>query len=219
MLQQRTVRPVGGHDESRRSTCRVIAATNRDVQREVDEGRFREDLYYRLNVINLHLPPLRERPEDIPLLAEHFLSKHGALQNKRLAFSPEAMRFIVSHNYRGNVRELENLVERAVTLALGQRVELADLQYDADDARPMRRASCRSRSPTAASTSTRYLGEIEKRILVAALGKAKGVRKDAAKLLGTTFRSMRYRLAKYGLGDGEDDSGESETGTRESADG
>jgi two-component system response regulator PilR (NtrC family) len=217
VLQQRTVRPVGGHAEVP-VQCRVIAATNRDVQREVSEGRFREDLYYRINVINLHLPPLRERPEDIALLAEHFLTKHSALQNKRLEFSPESMRFIVSHNYRGNVRELENLVERAVTLALGQRVDLADLQYD-----PTRQVDAPRvvpfQVPDDGFDIDAYLGEIEKHILISALGKAKGVRKDAAKLLGTTFRSMRYRLAKYGLGDGEEDTGESETGSRESADG
>jgi two-component system response regulator PilR (NtrC family) len=131
VLQQRTVRPVGGHDEIP-ILCRVVAATNRDVEREVVEGRFREDLYYRLNVINLKLPPLRDRVEDIPLLAEHFLTKHAALQNKRLTFSPEAMRYVASRTYKGNVRELENLVERAVTLTVGNRVELADLDFDAE---------------------------------------------------------------------------------------
>jgi two-component system response regulator PilR (NtrC family) len=213
VLQERTVRPVGGHEEIA-VQCRVIAATNRDPQREVDAGNFREDLYYRINVINLHLPPLRDRPEDIPLLAEHFLNKHGALQNKRLGFSSEAMRFIASRNYRGNVRELENLVERAVTLALGNRVELIDLHYDATnqiDAPRMMPFEI----PEHGFELDGYLGEIEKRILVAALDKAKGVRKDAAKLLGTTFRSMRYRLAKYGLGDGDEDA-EVENGERDS---
>jgi two-component system response regulator PilR (NtrC family) len=214
VLQERTVRPVGGHEEIA-VQCRVIAATNRDVQREVEAGEFREDLYYRINVINLHLPPLRDRPEDIPLLAEHFLSKHGALQNKRLSFSSEAMRFIASRNYRGNVRELENLVERAVTLALGSRVELVDLQYDAANQVDAPRVMP-FEIPDQGFDLDSYLGEIEKRILVAALDRAKGVRKDAAKLLGTTFRSMRYRLAKYGLGDADDDT-EGDTGEREHA--
>jgi two-component system response regulator PilR (NtrC family) len=214
-LQERTVRPVGGHEEIA-VHCRVVAATNREVEREVAEGRFREDLYYRINVINLRLPPLRERPEDIPLLAEHFLTKHAAVQNKRLQFSPEAMRWLVSRAYRGNVRELENLVERAVTLALGSRVELSDLDYDPSAQGGTPRA-LPVEIPDEGIDLDAYLGEIEKRVLVAALEKAGGVRKDAAKLLGTTFRSLRYRLAKYGLGDPDEDTGDNEP-EREQAD-
>ena len=203
VLQERTVRPVGGREEIP-VQCRVIAATNRDVQREVAEGRFREDLYYRINVINLHLPSLRDRPEDIPLLAEHFLSKHAAVQDKRLTFAPEAMRFLVSRAYRGNVRELENLVERAVTLAVSGQVELADLDLDGRG-QPGGPRFASVEIPDAGLDLDAYLAEVERRILVAALDRAKGVRKDAAQLLGTTFRSLRYRLAKYGLGDGDDE--------------
>jgi two-component system response regulator PilR (NtrC family) len=207
VLQQRTVRPVGGHDEIA-FQCRVVAATNRDVEREVAEGRFREDLYYRLNVINLKLPPLRDRVEDIPLLAEHFLVKHSAQQNKRLAFSQEAMRYVASRAYRGNVRELENLVERAVTLTIGSRVELADLDFDSDPSAARPRVSAGSfiagPVPDEGVDLDAYLADVERQLLVSALEKVGGVRKDAAKLLGTTFRSLRYRLAKYGLG-GDDD--------------
>lgn len=203
-LQERTVRPVGGHDEVA-IACRVVAATNRDLRKEVAEGRFREDLYYRINVINLHLPALRERPEDIALLAEHFLAKHGALQSKRLAFSSEALRLLIGRNYRGNVRELENLIERAVTLASGLRVELHDL--DAEALEPGKAAQARhllpAEIPEQGFDLDAYLGDIERRILVAALDKTKGVRKDAARLLGTTFRSLRYRLSKYGLDEEE----------------
>ncbi|MFI5308226.1 MAG: sigma-54-dependent transcriptional regulator [Polyangiales bacterium] len=208
VLQERTVRPVGGHEEVA-VHCRVVAATNRDIEREVKEGRFREDLYYRINVINLHLPPLRERPEDIPLLAQHFLDKHGALQNKRLQLSPEGLRWLASRTYRGNVRELENLIERAVTLSLGSRVELADLDYDASSHAGAPRLAP-VEIPEQGMDLDAHLGEIEKRVLLAALEKSGGVRKDAAKLLGTTFRSLRYRLAKYGLGEGDDDGGEAE---------
>jgi two-component system response regulator PilR (NtrC family) len=208
-LQERTVRPVGGHEEVA-VQCRVVAATNRDIQREVKESRFREDLYYRINVINLHLPPLRERSEDIPLLAQHFLEKHGALQNKRLQFSPEALRWLANRSYRGNVRELENLVERAVTLALGNKVELSDLDYDAS-ARAGEPRLPALEIPEQGMDLDAYLGEIEKRVLLAALERSAGVRKDAAKLLGTTFRSLRYRLAKYGLGDAEDETADGET--------
>jgi len=205
VLQQRTVRPVGGQEEIA-FHCRVIAATNRDVEREVSEGRFREDLYYRLNVINLKLPPLRDRVEDIPLLAEHFLVKHSAQQNKRLTFSPEAMRYVASRSYRGNVRELENLVERAVTLTIGSRVELADLDFDAAPMQPRTTSGSfvAIAVPDNGLDLDAYLADVERQLLVTALEKVGGVRKDAAKLLGTTFRSLRYRLAKYGLG-GEDD--------------
>ncbi|MDD9937627.1 MAG: sigma-54 dependent transcriptional regulator [Myxococcales bacterium] len=203
-LQERTVRPVGGSEEIPIS-CRVVAATNRDVEKEVAEGRLREDLFYRLNVINLHLPPLRERPEDIPLLAEHFLVKHGAQQNKRLDFSPEGMRFLVSREYRGNVRELENLVERAVTLALGDRVELTDLDYDPSVASDATRAILPVEIPDEGFELDAHLEDVERRALLAALSKASGVRKDAAKLLHMSFRSFRYRLAKYGLADAEDE--------------
>ncbi len=203
VLQERTVRPVGGHEEIP-VHCRVTAATNRDVAAEIASGRFREDLYYRLNVINLQLPPLRERPEDIPLLAEHFLAKHAALQDKRISFAPESLRWIVSQPYRGNVRELENVIERAVTLTLGGRVELVDIDPGASEG---------GGPPTPALIVIpdegfdldAHLGSIERQVLLAALSKADGVRKDAAHLLGMTFRSFRYRLAKYGLGEAADD--------------
>jgi two-component system, NtrC family, response regulator PilR len=217
VLQERTVRPVGGHDEVP-IACRVVAATNREVQKEVLEGRFREDLYYRINVINLHLPALSERPEDIPLLAEHFLDKHGALQNKRLSFSSEAMRLLVSRSYRGNVRELENLVERAVTLSAGSRIDLADLDCSprALSAEARMRQLLPAEIPERGFDLDAYLGDIERQILIAALDKSHGVRKDAAKLLGTTFRSLRYRLSKYGLGD-DDEMTDTELAAREHA--
>lgn len=202
VLQQRTVRPVGGHEEVP-IDVRVIAATNRDVAREVQLGRFREDLYYRLNVINLHLPALRDRPEDIPLLAEHFLTKHGAAQNKRLGFAPDALRWLVGQSFRGNVRELENLVERAVTLALTARIELPDLTGDVLTTLPTLALSP-IQIPDSGFDLDGHLASIERQVLVAALAKAGGVRKDAATLLRMTFRSFRYRLAKYGLGDSEE---------------
>jgi two-component system response regulator PilR (NtrC family) len=199
VLQQRTVRPLGGHEELP-IEVRVVAATNRDVAREVSLGRFREDLYYRLNVINLHLPPLRERPEDVTLLAEHFLTKHSAAQNKRLGFAPDALRWLVRQSFRGNVRELENLVERAVTLALGARIELTDLSSEALEQQHSAAAQP-IEIPAAGFDLDAHLANIERQVLVAALSKSGGVRKEAATLLRMTFRSFRYRLAKYGLGD------------------
>jgi two-component system response regulator PilR (NtrC family) len=153
-----------------------------------------------LNVINLHLPPLRERPEDIALLAEHFLAKHSAAQNKRLGFTPDALRWLFGQTFRGNVRELENLVERAVTLALGTRIELADLTGDATATIPNSEREP-LQIPDTGFDLDGHLASIERQLLVAALNKTGGVRKDAAGLLRMTFRSFRYRLAKYGLGD------------------
>jgi two-component system response regulator PilR (NtrC family) len=186
---------------------RVVAATNRRVEQEVASGRFREDLFYRLNVINLHLPPLRERSEDIPLLAEHFLRKHAAAQNKRLSFGPDALRHLLSLPLRGNVRELENLVERAVTLCAGHRIEIADLSLSPPAAAPVLTAQL-PELPATGFDLDGHLAELERHALLAALAKAGGVRTDAAKLLRLSFRSFRYRLAKYGLGDpvdGDDD--------------
>jgi two-component system, NtrC family, response regulator PilR len=206
VLQQRTVRPIGSEEELP-VDVRVVAATNRNIEQEVQAGRFREDLFYRLNVIHLHLPPLRERSEDIPLLAEHFLSKHAATQNKRLSFAPEAIRHLLALPLRGNVRELENLVERAVTLAMGPRIEVDDLTLQPIAAEP----SPRVRVPELPETGfdlDGHLAEVERQLLLSALAQSSGVRTDAAKLLRMSFRSFRYRLAKYGLSelaDAEDD--------------
>jgi two-component system response regulator PilR (NtrC family) len=206
VLQQRTVRPIGSEEELP-VDVRVVAATNRNIEQEVQAGRFREDLFYRLNVIHLHLPPLRERSEDVPLLAEHFLTKHAATQNKRLNFAPDALRHLLGLPLRGNVRELENLVERAVTLAIGPRIEVSDLTMQSMAAEP----SNQVRVPELPDTGfdlDGHLAEVERQILLSALAQSSGVRTDAAKLLRMTFRSFRYRLAKYGLSelaDAEDD--------------
>ena len=205
-LQEKRVRPVGGQKEYD-IHVRVVAATNRNLKDEVLAGRFREDLFYRLNVINLHLPPLRERPEDVALLAEHFLAKHAAAQGKKLQFSAAALRHLVEREYKGNVRELENAVERAVTLALGDEVSVADLVPfgEALDAGQRPRAVL----PEEGMDLDLYLADIEKQLLVSAMERSAGVRKDAAKLLGMTFRSFRYRLAKYDLGSAEEEDDES----------
>lgn len=205
VLQERTVRSVGGEKEYS-VDVRVVAATNRNIETEVSAGKFRQDLFYRLNVIRLHLPPLRERPEDIPLLAEHFLRKHSALQRKNLRFSPEALRWISNQRFPGNVRELENMVERAVTLVSGSTIELADLPYEEQPGGVPRVELTPVRLEQGMDLDA-LLGDLEKRTLLAALEKARGVRKHAAKLVGMSFRSFRYRLAKYGFdkGDEEDD--------------
>lgn len=204
------MRPVGSASEVD-VDVRVLAATNRDVAREVKEGRFRQDLYYRLNVIQIHMPTLSERPEDIPLLAEHFLQKHAAAAGKRLSFSPEALHALLEYRYPGNVRELENAVERAVTLATGDRVVRADLP----DALRSATAEPVLAVPAEGFDLDEHLQRVEKSLLVSALERAGGVRTKAAKLVGMTFRSFRYRLQKYGLADsaaGDDDAEDSDDG-------
>ena len=201
VLQERKVRPVGAEQEID-VDVRVVAATNQDVDRAVAEGSFRQDLFYRLNVIRIDIPALRQRLEDIPVLAEHFLRKHGALQGKRLTISAEAMRWIATRPYPGNVRELENVVERAVTLARSSQIELGDLR-DASTP-PAMPAGLLASLPEAGFDLDAHLAEVERDILEQALAKAAGNRTKAAKLLGMSFRAFRYRLAKYGFGhDGE----------------
>jgi len=169
------------------------------VEQAVKDGTFRQDLFYRLNVIRIQLPPLRERVEDIPMLAHHFLTKHSALEGKRLSFSPESMQWMVQHPFEGNVRELENLVERAVALATEPYVITADLQGGANVEHgepPMKNVV---QIPAEGLDLDLHIGDVERHLLVQALERTGGNRTNAAKLLHMSFRSFRYRLAKFGL--------------------
>ncbi|MBX7196785.1 MAG: sigma-54 dependent transcriptional regulator [Sandaracinaceae bacterium] len=202
VLQERVVRPVGaGRDFE--VDVRVIAATNRLLEQEVTAGRFRQDLFYRLNVIRVHLPPLRERTEDIPALAEHFLRKHGTLQGKRLGFHPDALRWIERQPYPGNVRELENVVERAVAFAAGSVVTVDDLPAESGAPRELRGAAELPKLGEGGFDLDGWLSELERAMVVKALEQAGGRQKVAAQLLQTSFHSFRYRLRKYGLADDE----------------
>jgi two-component system, NtrC family, response regulator PilR len=204
VLQEHKVKRVGAAVEEE-FEVRVVAATNRDLEAEVERGAFRRDLYYRLNVIQLHLPPLRQRREDIPLLVEHFLRKHAASLGRSLSgVEPEAMAALCDYDYPGNVRELENLVERAATLESGERITRASLP----DLTPKRRAEPASADelPAEGVDLERMVGDFERALIDKALLRTQGVRKEAAKLLGISFRSLRYRLAKLGVaGSTEDD--------------
>jgi two-component system response regulator PilR (NtrC family) len=192
VLQDRKVRPVGGSAEVE-VDVRVLAATNRDVESEITSGTFREDLFYRLNVIRIEVPPLRDRPEDIPLLAEHFLAKHAALQGRRIELSLEATQWLAQQPFSGNVRELENIVERGVTLARGNVVGREDL----GDAHPSKKATELTEIPDGGFDLDDYLTQVERELLFRALDQSGGVRKKAAELLGMSFRQFRYRLAKH----------------------
>ena len=212
VLQERKVRPVGASAEVS-VDVRVLAATNRDVETDVREGKFRQDLYYRLNVIRIELPPLRARVGDVSRLAERFVRRYaGELGKDVRGLTGDALRVLDEYDFPGNVRELENMIERAVALASSPAIGLGDLPVAVSglSARP---APLLADLPAEGCALDDVLGEVERRLLLQALERTGGVRKAAAKLLGVTFRSFRYRLAKHALGDdlpdGDDDEGDS----------
>ncbi len=193
VIEQREFMRVGG-TETIHVDIRLIAATNQDLGAAVEAGRFRSDLYYRLKVVTLSIPPLRERREDIPLLANHFLREFAA-ENGRpgLRFSPEAMRALVQARFEGNVRELKNLVESLVVLTPQDEIRLEDLapEYTRADGRG-------SDGPGAASEGLR-MDEIERRAILSALEKTGGNRTQAAELLGIGLRTLQRKLKEYRL--------------------
>jgi two-component system, NtrC family, response regulator PilR len=199
-LQERRIRRVGGSRDLP-VAARIVAATNRDLGAEVQAGHFREDLFYRLNVIQIRMPPLRDRREDLPLFVAHFLDRFAAEQGRRPPrLAPEAERILLAHAWPGNVRELANVVERAVTLCTGDVIDPAVLP-------PNLRGSGAPAAPAAAAALPdggldlqAHLDAIERALLEEALARTGGVKTEAARLLSLTFRSLRYRLAKYGIG-------------------
>jgi two-component system response regulator PilR (NtrC family) len=208
VLQEKRVRPVGAAQEVP-VDVRVLAATNRDVEAQVASGRFRQDLYYRLNVIRIELPPLRERKDDIPLLTERFVRRFAKEMGKDVAgLTPDAMKAMQVYGFPGNVRELENVIERAVALAGSRAIGLGDLPAEISGQAAGPSGSILQLPPEGCELDA-VLGEIERRFILEALERTGGVRKTAAKLLGITFRSLRYRLEKHGLAQAEDE--ESET--------
>jgi two-component system response regulator PilR (NtrC family) len=202
VLQERSVRPVGAAHEVP-VDVRVLAATNRDVEADVANGKFRQDLYYRLNVIRLTLPPLRERREDLPLLAERFIQRFAREMGKDVVgFTPDGLRALTAYAFPGNVRELENVIERAVALSGSRVIGLGDLP-ESISGHASQPAQNLLSLPAGGLNLDDVLGEAERRLLLEALERSGGVRKRAAELLGITFRSLRYRLQKLGLAEGE----------------
>jgi len=196
VLQDRQFEPVGSN-ETMQVDVRVILATNRDLWQEVEAGRFRQDLYYRVNVINIELPSLRQRPGDIPLLAEHFLRKYAPSANRQiLGFSPPALAAMRRYHWPGNVRELENCVERAVVLCRDAYIGLDDL--------PPALLSRSAHAPTpVASTQPKSLkqalAEPEKQIILAALEANGGNRQATARQLGINRTTLYKKMKRYGL--------------------
>ncbi len=197
VLQEREFRRVGDV-QTRHTDVRIVAASNRDLEEQVREGSFREDLYYRLNVVPLRMPSLRERSEDIPLLVENFYRKFTQGGSSAEMITPGAMKVLLSYPFPGNVRELENLVERCVVL--GNRVITEECLPPQVVNYQQTIAPCAEFAlPTEGMNLEAYLDDIEKRFLLQALEKSGRIKKKAAELLGMTFRSFRYRLAKFGL--------------------
>ena len=208
-VQEKTFKMVGGSEE----ICvdvRIISATNRDLEREVMNGNFREDLYYRLNVINIRMPPLRERADEIPLLAQHFLEKYGKQMGKDIRkISSFALDILKNYNFPGNIRELENIIERSVALE-SSNIVLPDSLTLSSFKQSQVSSQCDTVSltlPQEGIDLDTVLGHLEKDMLQQALERTRGAKQKAADLLGISFRSFRYRLAKYGLG-GDDDGSE-----------
>jgi two-component system response regulator PilR (NtrC family) len=201
VLQEREVRRVGA-GETRKIDVRIVTATNKALEAQVAEGTFREDLFYRLNVVQINLPPLRERPEDIQMLAECFCRKYGGDKAGSHFLSPDVLKFLWNYPFPGNVRELENIVERA--LALGAReITLDTLPVQIVRFQKAHEKFEQIEIPADGMDLDMYLDEIEKRFLLKSLEKSGGVKKRAAALLGMTFRSFRYKLSKHGMDEGE----------------
>ena len=204
VLQERTVRPVGGTNEIA-IDVRVVAATNRELEKQVAENAFREDLYYRLSVIPIRVPSLRERREDIPLLANHFLKKYATAAHKSiLRLDNTSIDALSAYEWPGNVRQLENTIERAVALEATN-----ELHVELPAERPKARAAAAAAggSPVPGSSCTlpegigmeTFVAEIEKSLLQNALEQTGGVQVRAADALGISYRSFRHLMKKYEL--------------------
>jgi two-component system, NtrC family, response regulator PilR len=197
VLQERKVRPVGAHEEIEVNT-RVIAATNRDLAAMVKDGSFREDLYYRISVIPMELPPLRERKGDIVELAQYFIGKHCAQTGRDLSISPPAMRLLEAYSWPGNVRELEHTIERAVALEMTNTIQPERLPDQITKYSPTRVASAFD-LPEQGLNLTAHLDQLEKTYLLEALRRTEGNQTNAAQLLQMSVRSLRHLLDKHGV--------------------
>jgi DNA-binding NtrC family response regulator len=194
VLQEREFERLGG-TRTIKVDVRLIAATNRDLRAALEEGTFREDLYYRLNVVPIDIPPLREHKEDIPELVNLFLARYAERASKPLTgIAPDALRMLMEFHWPGNVRELENIIERACALTRGQVIEPVDIHLDVG----------RSKSQVAGGAllpEGKTLDEWEDEIIREAYRRANGNKSQAARLLGLSRNALRYRLEKIGIPD------------------
>ena len=196
VLQERKIERIGSNLPIR-VDIRIIVATNKDLQKQVEQGKFRDDLYYRLNVINIHMPPLRDRKEDIPSLVEHFLAKHRySATAQPAAISEEAIRRLMEYNWPGNVRELENVIERAVVLSRGQIITSRELPFGEQDAGEEGEGS---EEKGDSSFFKKSVAQFEKDLIMKALRDANGNRSKAAEMLGIYRRLLYAKIKEYGL--------------------
>ena len=197
-IQEKAVRAIGEQKETP-IDVRILSATHKDLMALVKEGRFRQDLYYRINVIELHVPSLRERPEDIPLLAAHILIRLARLNGTRTpALTDNALKTLLQYPFPGNVRELENILERAMTLCDDHYIHADNLQLSQQPSPP--RPITTPAAPGTEVPLEPLLGNIEKEAIIKALEQARHNKTAAARLLGISFGALRYRLKKLGLG-------------------
>jgi DNA-binding NtrC family response regulator len=194
VLQEREFERLGG-TKTLKVDVRLIAATNRDLRAALEEGTFREDLYYRLNVVAIDIPPLRDHKEDVPALAEFFLQKFARESNKKMeAITPAAIKLLTDYHWPGNVRELQNIIERGVTLSTGSKLDVADIYLDS----PSQRAAA---GPAPVIPSGMTLEQWEEEMIREALRQADGNKSQAARALGLSRNALRYRLSKMGVPD------------------
>jgi two-component system, NtrC family, response regulator HydG len=193
VLQEREFEPIGSPQTIKVDT-RVIAATNKNLEEEIKEGRFREDLFYRINVVTIRVPPLRERREDIPLLADFFL-KRFAEKNRRVikGFTPRAMDLLMRHDWSGNVRELENVIERAVIMARGEMITPMEFPEN------LKELDVELKEPSFDLSPGRSLKEVEKEMILRTLAETDGNRTHAADILGISRRTLQLKLKEYGI--------------------
>jgi two-component system response regulator PilR (NtrC family) len=197
VVQERTFRRIGGSEDIK-VDVRIISATNQNLKEKVRKGEFREDLYYRLNVIPIHLPPLRERKEDIPLLINHFISKYAQLFGKEIRdISSYAMELLTNYAFPGNIRELENIIERSVAMEISNIILPESLTLHPEVSSGVPRFDIEITDKGIDLNAE--LGKIEKIMIEKALQKTNGSKVKAAELLNVTFDSLRYRIEKLGI--------------------
>ncbi len=194
-LQEKSIRRVGGTKEIK-TDVRVVAATNRDLLKMTEEGRFREDLYYRLNVLSIEIPALRERRTDIPLLIDFFLKKHTRDTKREITMTPEAERLFNEYAFPGNVRQLESAVERAILLSEDNTITVDDLPPEMMQG-GVRAVSGDSQFKLPAEGIN--FEDVERGLILQAMERTDNNITKAAKLLGLTFRTLQYRLEKFGI--------------------
>lgn len=204
VLDNQVVTPLGG-TESIEVDVRLISATNRNLEEMSKSGTFREDLYYRLNVIPLTVPPLRDRKEDIPLLVRHFVKVHSdKMGRSTVDIIADVMEALSDYHWPGNVRELGNVIERAVALCTGEELTLSDLPNNILETKQLAEISSTAALPADGLDIEALIADIEKDLIQQALTKSRHSQKKAAELLGLTPRSLRYRLQKYEMGNEDD---------------